>query len=266
MKAKIKPTIPGKYTKHLIPMLVFILSVCTVTIQAQSDSLHKTYSDTVNYTKMRDSLMKVYTKQQKDYEKMISKQESKQRGLGSSFFGLNLDVIFGVGISNTQFDVNGDTTGLSNANSKTGPMIGVNVNFNLLGLALGTGFNYSSKGFSTGGSQQGSANYINIPLMVAFNFDVSKKVEVDLAAGPYVGILLSQEKNQYYQLSNIDLGIVATVQGNYFFNRFFGALLGVKYEHGGLNNLIEQNNSTSSYVSSVKARNWFIYSGIKFVL
>ena len=195
----------------------------------------------------------------------MNKQQSKQRGLGSSLFGLTLDIIFGVGISNTQFDVNGDTTGLSNTNSKTGPMIGVNVNFNLLGIALGTGFNYSSKGFSTGGSGQESANYINIPLMFAFNFDVGKKVQVDLAAGPYVGILLSQEKNQYYQLNNIDLGIAATVQGNYFFNRFLGALLGVKYEHGGLNDMIEKS-SANSYVSSVKARNWFIYSGIKFIL
>lgn len=265
MNNKTKTT-TGRIFTRIIFLVILTLAFCTLSINAQNDSLHKTYSDTANYTKMRDSLMKVYSKQQKEYEKMTKQNESKQRGLGSSFFGLNLDVIFGVGISNTQFDVNGDTTGLSNANSKTGPMLGLNINFNLLGIALGTGFNYSSKGFSTGSSQQGSANYINIPLMFAFNFDVGKKVEVDLAAGPYVGILLSQEKNQYYQLSNIDLGIVATVQGNYFFNRFFGALLGVKYEHGGLNNLIEQNNTTGNYVSSVKARNWFIYSGIKFVL
>lgn len=254
----------GIFTNCFI-IVIMLVAVNAAQLQAQNDSLRKSYSDTVNYTKIRDSLMKVYSQQQKDYEKMMNKQESKQRGLGSSFFGLNLDVIFGVSISNTQFDVNGDTTGLSNANSKTGPMVGVNVNFNLLGFALGTGFNYSSKGFSTGGSGQESANYINIPLMFAFNFDVGKKVQVDLAAGPYVGILLSQEKNQYYQLKNIDLGIVATVQGNYFFNRFWGALLGVKYEHGGLNNMIESG-AAGNYISSVKTRNWFIYSGIKFVL
>lgn len=264
MNSEIKIT-TGKIFMRLILLIILTLAVCTLSISAQSDSLHRTYSDTVDYAKMRDSLMKVYSKQQKDYEKMTKQNETKKRGLGSSFFGLNLDVIFGVGISNTQFDVNGDTTGLGNANSKTGPMLGVNVNFNLLGIALGTGFNYSSKGFSTGGSGQESANYINIPLMFAFGFDVGKKVQIDLAAGPYIGILLSQEKNQYYQLSNIDLGIVATVQGNYFFSRFFGALLGVKYEHGGLNDMIEKS-SAGNYVSSVKARNWFIYSGIKFIL
>ncbi len=257
------------FTRRIITYCIAVLLLAiifnTAQLSAQNDSLHKSYVDTVNYSKMQDSLMKIYSQQSKDYEKMMNKQQSKQRGLGSSLFGLTLDIIFGVGISNTQFDVNGDTTGLSNANSKTGPMIGLNVNFNLLGIALGTGFNYSSKGFSTGGSEQESANYINIPLMFAFNFDVGKKVQVDLAAGPYVGILLSQEKNQYYQLNNIDLGIVATVQGNYFFNRFLGALLGVKYEHGGLNDMIEKS-SANSYVSSVKARNWFIYSGIKFIL
>jgi hypothetical protein len=196
---------------------------------------------------------------------MKEKQNSSQRGLGSSFFGLNLDVIFGLGFSNTEFDVNGDTTGLSNSNSKTGPMVGVDVSFNLLGFALSTGFNYSSKGFSTGGSQQVNANYINIPLMFAFNFDVGSKVQVDLAAGPYVGILLSQEKNQYYALKNIDLGIAGTLQGTYFFNRFLGTMLGVKYEHGGLINQIDTD-IPNNYVSSVKTRNWFIYTGIKFVL
>ncbi len=253
------------FTICLLTVLIPV-AVNSVQLRAQDDSLHKSYGDTVNYSKMQDSLMKIYSQQSKDYGRMMNNQQNKQRGLGSSLFGLTLDIIFGAGISNTQFDVNGDTTGLSNANSKTGPMVGVNVNFNLLGFVLGTGFNYSSKGFSTGGSGQESANYINIPLMFAFNFDAGKKVQVDLAAGPYVGILLSQEKNQYYRLSNIDLGIVAAIQGNYFFNRFMGALLGVKYEHGGLNNLLEQNNSTGNYVSSVKARNWFIYSGIKFVL
>jgi hypothetical protein len=217
---------------------------------------------------MRDSLMKIYSRQQKEqqreYDKMMKKQESKKRGLGSNFFGATIDVIFGVGISNTTFDVTKDTAGLGNTNSKTGPMVGANVNFNLLGMSLSTGFNYSSKGFTTGSSESHSANYINIPLMFAFQFDISK-VEVDLAAGPYVGILLSDDKSQYYQMKSIDLGITGTLQGSYFFSRFVGALVGVKYEHGGLNNLLESN-GMSNYVSGMKTRNWFIYSGIKFVL
>ena len=95
-------------------LLAFIFN--TAQLCAQNDSLHKSYSDTVNYSKMQDSLMKIYSQQSKDYEKMMNKQQSKQRGLGSSLFGLTLDIICGVGISNTQFDVNGDTTGLSKKN------------------------------------------------------------------------------------------------------------------------------------------------------
>ena len=253
-----------KYCKIATVLIVF-LAIQYSHSQNKNDSLYKFPSDT-NYSKMQDSLMKVYADQQKEYAAMMNKQQSKQKGLGSSFFGVNMDVIFGIGFSNTEFDVNGDTTGLSNASSKTGPMLGVNVNFHLVGFAFSTGFNYSSKGFSTGSSEQVNANYINIPLMFAFNFDVGK-VELDLAAGPYIGILLSQEESEYYSLKNFDLGIVGTVQGSYFFNRFVGGLLGVRYEHGGLNNLIDSGTlNDDNYVSSVKARNWFIYTGIKFAL
>jgi Outer membrane protein beta-barrel domain len=263
MHNKIKSAANRLFINSFITVL-FLSSVSTVQLNAQNDSLQKTYSDTANYSKMRDSLMKVYTQQNKEYEKMMKKQESKKRGLGSSLFGVNLDVIFGAGFSNTEFDVNGDTTGLSNATSKAGPMLGVNVNFNFVGFAFSTGFNYSSKGFSSGGPDQVNANYLNIPLMFAFNFDLGK-VEMDIAAGPYVGILLSQEQSQYYTLKNIDLGITGNVQGSYFFNRFIGALIGVKYEHGGLNDMIDSQ-ELNNYTSSVKSRNWYIYSGIKFVL
>jgi hypothetical protein len=250
-------------TKNLITLLVF-LAFCTVSVQSQNDSLRKNYRDTTDYAKMRDSLMKVYTQQSKDYNKMMKKQESKQRGLGSSLFGINLDVIFGVGFSNTEFDVNQDPSGLSNTSPKSGPMLGVNVNLNLIGFVLSTGFNYSSKGFTTSNSESFSANYINIPLMFALTFDISK-VQLDLGAGPYVGILLSNDTSEYYSLNNIDIGIVGTLQGSYFFNRFMGTVLGIKYERGGLNNMLESG-SPESNVTSMKTQNWFIYTGMKFVL
>jgi hypothetical protein len=228
-------------------------------------SQQKNDSTDINYyNKMRDSLKNEYMKQYRETNKKMKEQEENKRGLGSSFFSLHLDIIFGVGFSNTEFDINNDTTGLSNAESKTGPVLGLNIGFNLMGIALGTGFNYSSKGFQSGSSTPYNANYLNIPLLFAFNFNISK-VEIDLAAGPYVGILLSEDKNEYYALKNIDLGLTGSVQGTYFFNRFMGALLGVKYEHGGLNGLLEEN-GMNDYVSSVKTRNWFVYSGIKFIL
>jgi len=251
-----------KYCK-LFFIVISILIVQSAAAQSKNDSLYKNAYDTTNYTKMRDSLMKVYSDMNKDYSKGMN-TESKQKGLGSSFFGLNLDVIFGVGISNTTFDLSKDTAGLNNTGAKVGPMIGVNVNLNLIGFALSTGFNFSSKGFTTNNSESHNANYFNIPLMFAFNFNI-KRVEVDIAAGPYLGILLSNDTSQYYALKNLDIGIVGTLQGTYFFNRFLGALVGVKYEHGGLNNLLETG-TTNNYVSAIKTRNWFIYSGIKFVL
>jgi len=101
--------------------------------------------------------------------------------------------------------------------------------------------------------------------MFAFNFNINK-VEVDVAAGPYLGILLSHDTSQYYSMKNLDIGIVGTLQGTYFFNRFLGALLGLKYEHGGLNNLLESSTTLNNNITSMKTRNWFIYSGIKFVL
>lgn len=251
------------WRKKLIPVLV-LLALCTVSVLSQNDSLNKNYNDSNYYAKMRDSLMKVYSQQNKEYEKMVKKQNDNKRGLGSSLFGVNLDVIFGVGFASTEFDVNSDTSGLARTTAKTGPMLGVNVNVNLIGFAFSTGFTYSSKGFKTANSENQSADYINIPLMFAFNIDVGK-VGIDLAAGPYIGILVSHDTSQYYTMKNIDLGIVGTLQGSYFFNRFMGTVLGFKYERGGLNNLLEPS-GTGNNISAIKTQNWFIYTGLKFVL
>jgi hypothetical protein len=128
--------------------------------------------------------MKAYGDMNKDFSKDMN-VNSNQKGLGSSFFGLNLDLIFGVGISNTTFDMSKDTAGLNNTGAKVGPMIGVNINLNMVGFALSTGFNFSSKGFTTNNSETHNVNYINIPLMFAYNFNI-KKVDIDIAAGPYL--------------------------------------------------------------------------------
>jgi hypothetical protein len=245
-------------------ILVVLFSTQMIFSQQKTDSLHMNHRDSSNYSKMIDSMMNAYSKQNEAYKKQMEKQKENQRGLGNSLFGLTIDLILGVGFSKTTFDVNKDTAGLSNPNTVTGPMIGANINLRLVGFAIGTGFNYSSKGFTTTNSNSYNANYINIPLLFTFNFDI-KKVGIELTAGPYVGILLSHDKTQLYELKNIDIGILASVQGTYFFNRFLGTLLGVKYEQGGLNNSLKTG-SNNSYVSSIKTTNWFIYSGIKFVL
>ncbi len=247
-----------KNLKILIIFLVFIAGAAFS--QTKKDSVKTTYPDTLYNSKTMDSLMRVYSKQMDDYNKQ---NKRNNRGSGNSLFGVNVDVIFGVGISNTTFDVINDSTGLNNTNSKTGPNLGVNVNLRLAGFMLSTGFNYTSKGFTANNSGY-NANYFNIPLMFAYNFNISK-VEIDLSAGPYVGILLSQDQSQYYKMKNIDLGIAGSLQGNYFFNNYIGMLLGVKYEQGGLNNLL-QTGGANNYVSSIKTQNWFIYTGVKFAL
>lgn len=244
----------------LLAVVLVLLAIHTVSSQPKRDSLKTIRFDSTYNSKM-DSVMKSYSKQMDEYKKQT---ESNKRGLGSNFFGVNVDVIFGVGISNTNFEMNTDTAGLSATSSKTGPNLGVNVNIMLAGFSFSTGFNYSSKGFTSNNSNVYSANYFNIPLMFAFNFNISK-VEIDLSVGPYIGILLSQDQSQYYKMKNIDIGAAGSLQGNYFFNRFMGVLLGVKYEQGGLNNLL-QTNEDNGNVSSIKTKYWFIYTGLKFAL
>ena len=250
--------------KLILIILLLAMNICIAEAQNKSDSLKKYTHDSLYYAKMRDSLMKVYMKQNKDLQKQVDEQNDNQRGLGSNLFSLNLDVIFGLGFSHTDFNVNSDTTGLSNTESKKGPMLGATVSFNLLGLYLTTGFTYSSSGFKTANSEnQFNANYFKIPLMFGYNFNI-KKVEIDLSVGPYLGIRLSQDTSSLYQFKNIDIGIIGGLQGTYFFNRFMGALLGFKYEYGGLNNLLETTGQNN--ISSIKTRNLFIYTGMKFVL
>jgi outer membrane protein with beta-barrel domain len=247
-----------------LTMLMLLTAMISLPLHAQNQNDSAKKESYNYYMKMRDSLMKAYTDQNKELEDRMNGENENRHGLGSNLFSLKLDVIFGVGFSSTQFDLNTDTSGLSNTESKKGPMVGANVTFGLLGFYLTTGFSYSSRGFKTSNSSnEFSANYFNIPLMFSYNFNI-KKVEIDLSAGPYIGIRLSQDTSSVYQFKNIDIGIAGSLQGSYFFNRFMGAMVGVKYEHGGLNNLLETTGQNN--ISSIKTRNLFIYSGVKFVL
>jgi hypothetical protein len=62
-------------------------------------------------------------------------------------------------------------------------------------------------------------------------------------------------------VKNFDLGLTGNIQGAYMFQKHLGALLGVKYEYGGLNNL-----GNNEAIKSIKTSTFFIYSGIKFLL
>ena len=245
-----------------LSMLLIIFFINT-TFSQNNDKSGKNSQDSLGYSKMIDSMMNSYQKTQKKQQDEYTKKNNRNRG-GNNLFGVNIDVILGMSFSNTTFDMNRDTAGLSNTSPKTGPTIGANVNFRIFGFSLGTGFAYSSKGFKTGNSNSVNANYFNIPLLFSYNFDI-KSVEIDVNAGPYLGILLSQDNSSVYQMKNIDLGITAAMQGSYFFNQYLGVLLGVKYEQGGLNNLLKTTGN-NNYINSIKTTNWFVYTGMKFNL
>ena len=179
----------------------------------------------------------------------------------NAFFNLDVDIQFGLGISNTNIDLNkvdSNTQSLQNTDTKTGPSIGAIVNLDFIGFGFTTGFQYSSKGFETVGGTKTAINYINIPLLLYLGYETGK-VRIDGNIGPYFGLLLSQDETTYFAVKNFDLGLTANISGAYMFHKNIGALLGLKYEYGGLNNLL-----SNEYVSKTTSSTFFIYTGLKF--
>jgi hypothetical protein len=183
-------------------------------------------------------------------------------------FSLNLDMQVGMTISNTKFNFNqsdSNTVKLENNTSKPGPSIGAVISINFLGFGFTSGFVYSNKGFQSSSGENFNYHYFNIPLLFYFDFDFGK-VLIDGNFGPYFGLLLNQSDitsglSNPYLLKNFDLGLTLDLQGTYMFAKHFGALLGGKFEYGGLNNLV-----SNQLVSSVRTQTYFIYTGMKFVL
>jgi hypothetical protein len=81
---------------------------------------------------------------------------------------------------------------------------------------------------------------------------------IDGNVGPYFGLLVSQEENSLIKVKNFDLGLTGNLQGAYLIQKHVGILLGLKYEYGGLNNLV-QNQS----INSIKTNTFFVYTGVK---
>ncbi|MCX7878504.1 MAG: outer membrane beta-barrel protein [Ignavibacteria bacterium] len=180
----------------------------------------------------------------------------------SSLFNLDLNIQLGIGIANTDYELNkvdSNTNVLNNTSSKIGPSIGAVLSLDFLGYGFTSGFQYTNKGFETN-SGKTNLNYLNIPLLLYFGFDVGK-IQIDGNLGPYFGLLLSQDKNDVIPVKNFDLGLTGNLQGAYMFNNYIGALLGVKYEYGGLNNL-----GKNEKVNKINTSTFNIYSGIKFQL
>lgn len=185
-------------------------------------------------------------------------------------FNLSLDLQLGMTISNTKFNFNANDTSsasakVSGSSSKVGPSIGAFVSINLLGFGFSSGLVYSSKGFQTTSGENFNYHYINIPLLFYFNFDFGKVI-IDGNVGPYFGLLLNQDDitsnpSNPYLLKNFDLGLTGNLQGTYMFAKHLGALLGGRFEYGGLNNLV-----SNQLISRVSTQTFFIYTGMRFVL
>jgi len=239
---------PDKLSKSII--LFFTLAVFTSCIWAQDwegkVSLHRE----TNKQKLHVN----------EAERILKKK--------NALFNLDVDIQLGLGIANTNVDLNKaiDSVGgeqgtdLENTKTKIGPTIGAIVNVDFLGFGFTTGLQYSSKGFETAGGTKTGMNYLNIPLLFYFGFEADK-IRIDGNIGPYFGLLLSQDKTTYFAVKNFDLGLTGNISGAYMFNKYIGALLGCKYEYGGLNNL-----QSNEYIKKTTSSTFFIYSGLKFEL
>lgn len=201
----------------------------------------------------------------KPYFKEVEKLKAKKNAI----FNLNFDIQLGADFSKASVDVNenGDTSNTAQKNAlqttktKVGPSIGAILSIDFLGFGFTTGLHYTGKGIKTESGQfDQNLNYLNIPLLLYFDFDLGK-VLIDGNLGPYFGLLVSQEENSMIKVKNFDLGLTGNLQGAYLVQKHIGVLLGLKYEYGGLNNLV-QNPS----INSIKTNTFFVYTGVKFVL
>ncbi|HEY3252049.1 MAG TPA: outer membrane beta-barrel protein [Ignavibacteria bacterium] len=192
----------------------------------------------------------------KEAERIIKKK--------NALFYLDVDIQLGLDISKTTNELNqvdSNTQQLQNTSTKLGPSIGAIIDLNFLGFGITTGAQYSSKGFKTTSGTSTSLNYINIPLLLYFGVEIGK-VRIDVNLGPYFGFLISQDETTYFAVKNFDLGLTGNLSGAYMFNDFMGALLGGKYEYGGLNNL----QKSTELVNKTTSSTFFVYSGLKFEL
>lgn len=206
-----------------------------------------------------DRYSRVDSKNSTQYFKETEKLLAKRNAL----FSLDADIKVGVGISNTSFELNKpDTTGqLTTTKSKVGPTVGATLALNFFGFGFSTGFMYGNKGYESANGTKNNLNYLNIPLLMYFDFNVGEKVRVEGNFGPYFGLLMSQDVNTEYKVKNFDLGLTANLQFAYMFNKYMGVLLGGNYEYGGLNNL-----GNNELVKKITTSTINIYTGLKFEL
>ncbi len=107
------------------------------------------------------------------------------------------------------------------------------------------------------------ANYFVVPLFVNLGGMVSEKIGLWFTGGPYLGFLMSKPNDQYKELGykNFDLGLNATLTGNYVFMYPLSVIFGTTFKYGGLNNLI-----STPEIEKVTTTNFTFFSGLRFAL
>lgn len=107
------------------------------------------------------------------------------------------------------------------------------------------------------------ANYFVVPLFINLGGMVSEKVGLWFTGGPYLGFLMSKPNDQYKEFGykNFDLGLNATLTGNYVFMYPLSVIFGTTFKYGGLNNLI-----STPEIEKVTTTNFTFFSGVRFAL
>lgn len=107
------------------------------------------------------------------------------------------------------------------------------------------------------------ANYFVVPLFVNLGGMVSQKVGLWFTGGPYFAFLMSKPNDTYKDLGykNFDLGLNATLTGNYVFMYPLSVIFGTTFKYGGLNNLI-----STPEIEKVTTTNFTFFSGLRFAL
>ena len=244
-------------TKFILTILISAISFISTKNSFADDgsfpklSLSGPKSDNSAYIKVRD------------YERAKS-EEMERTGKYSLFY---IDFHLGYGSTSPGYDVNSGVSGVK-SESKGGLTTGAYLTLTLFDMVnLTTGLDFTKKNFGVTADsiltqpdpESISNSFFNIPIMFNFGGQLSDKVGVNLAAGPYFGFLIGGNNNiEDYGLKTFDFGINATLTGDYALNQFIGVILGVGAQFGGLNNL----GSTAS-LSNIKTTNWNGFTGLR---
>ena len=147
-------------------MVINLFITTAVQSQQRNDTSKTVYQDSL-YQMMKDA-----QKMQKEYKEKME-EENNLNGATGSIIGVRLDLIFGYTSSNANYESSNSIGGIQ-TNAKNGGFAGANVTLSLFGFSFTTGLSYSSKGFKTNNGSNFDMNYINLPMLMSFNFNIGK--------------------------------------------------------------------------------------------